>query len=187
MPKRRDQKPEHVSFEDELHVGIGPLLGETSVEKMIGSIQPLVKSYAGRKSAGKEVGYVDISTVRFNKEFRKKYGLSFGIYNIFYGREAQGEKLCLTPRCTEILAVIRYRIAAVTDIDGELCKIGSIAPPELYEMLMATNTDVAICLKHRDWARENIDRPKKPLKAAKLVGLPWPVRLLDILDPANDH
>ena len=187
MPKKSGPKPEHISFDDEKHTGISALIGEQSVEKMIGSVEPLVKSYAGRKLADKDVAYVDISTIRFSREFKEKYGLSFGIYNIFYGNEAQGERLCLKPKCTEILALIRFRIVAVTDLDGELCKIGSIAPPELYEVLMHTNRDIAICLKHRDWARVNIDRPKEEAPKGELLELPFPVSLLDDLDPANDH
>lgn len=187
MPKKSGPRPEHISFDDEKHVGIAALLGESSVEKMIGSVEPLAKSYAGRKLAGLEVAYVDINTVRFAQKFREKYGLSFGIYNIFYGKEAQGEKLCSKSKCQEVLAVIRYKIVAVTDIDGDLCKIGSIAPPELYEMLMSTNRDIAMCLKHRRLAVVNPDRPKKEVPAGKLVELPLPSNILDILDPANDR
>ena len=79
MPKKSGPKPEHISFDDEKHTGISALIGEQSVEKMIGSVEPLVKSYAGRKLADKDVAYVDISTIRFSREFKEKYGLSFSI------------------------------------------------------------------------------------------------------------
>ena len=187
MPKKSGPKPEHISFDEAKHIGMAALLGETSIERMIGSIRPLVESYAGKKLADKEVEYVDISAIRFAREFRERYGLAFGMYNIFYGNEVQGDRLCLKPKCQEILAVIRFRIVAVTDLEGELCKIGSIAPPELYEMLIATNRDIALCLKHRDWARENIDRNKKELKAGGLVALPTPISLFEGHKPANDR
>ncbi len=184
MTKDIGRGPEFVSFDEERHgLKLSVPEGEQGLIKLVGTMPVFTDYYVGKKFAGEECTHVDMATIRFAKKFRDKYGLAFGIYNMFFGNEKQGRKLCPEKNCSDILGIIRFKIAAVTDLDGELVKIGSVAPPALYELLIATNREIAVCLKHREIAKETRSKRRKK---GNLIEFPLSINFFRGFDPAND-